>query len=409
MRFLSCILLFICVILPSCKTENKTIKSDYYTEPHRPQFHFSPAEQWMNDPNGMVYYDGEYHLFYQYYPEDIVWGPMHWGHAVSKDLVYWEHLPIALYPDSLGYIFSGSAVIDWKNTSGLGKDGKPPMIAIFSYHNMEGEQSGRDDFQSQGIAYSNDRGRSWTKYKDNPVVPNPGIRDFRDPKVIWHEDSKRWIMVFAAYDHVKFYGSPNLIVWEHLSDFGKDEGSHGGVWECPDLFPLTDKTTGETRWILIQSMGGGNPNGGSGTQYFIGEFDGKSYKVSPDMKATYAEKAAYVPKGEVFADFEKGYGNWKAEGTAFGTRPAKGKIANQNLVSGFTGATHYAPRDSRENMMKLHLFFDVSSAELFADDGLTLITDIFFPNEDFSTMNIYANGGQLHMMDSQLYELKRAW
>ena len=184
--------------------------STYYGEAHRPQFHFSPPAKWMNDPNGMVYYDGEYHLFYQHYPDSTVWGPMHWGHAVSRDLVRWEHLPIALYPDSLGLIFSGSAVVDWQNTSGFGKDGKPPLVAMFTYHDMEGERAGRNDFQYQGLAYSNDRGRTWTKYAGNPVIPNPGIRDFRDTKVMWDEARKRWLLAFAAWDHVKLWSSPDL-------------------------------------------------------------------------------------------------------------------------------------------------------------------------------------------------------
>ncbi|MBK6500666.1 MAG: glycoside hydrolase family 32 protein [Saprospiraceae bacterium] len=147
-------------------------------EAFRPMYHFTPDSMWMNDPNGMLYYNGEYHLFYQYFPDSTVWGPMHWGHAVSKDMVTWDDLPIALYPDSLGLIFSGSAVIDWKK---------------------------RLDFQTQSIAYSNDNGRTWTKYEQNPVIKNPGIKDFRDPKVIWHEATQKWVLVLAAKDRVKFY------------------------------------------------------------------------------------------------------------------------------------------------------------------------------------------------------------
>ena len=262
-------LLFACNGEQSIKESDKsgqlsTIQKN--KEPHRPTFHFTPPEKWMNDPNGMVYYAGEYHLFYQYYPDSTVWGPMHWGHAISKDLVTWEHLPIALYPDELGYMFSGSAVIDWKNTSGFGKDGQPPMIAIFTHHEPKGAASGTSKtFQYQSIAYSNDKGRTWTKYAGNPVVPNPGIKDFRDPKVIWDDATDQWVMVFAAWDHVKFYGSPNLKDWTHLSDFGKEWGTHAGVWECPDLFPLIVKGKGEKKWVLLQSLNPGGPNGGSGT------------------------------------------------------------------------------------------------------------------------------------------------
>ncbi|NJB86729.1 fructan beta-fructosidase [Lewinella marina] len=256
-----------------------------YQEPHRPQIHFSPPANWMNDPNGMVYHDGEYHLFYQYYPDSTVWGPMHWGHAVSTDLVHWEHLPVALYPDSLGYIFSGSAVVDNDNTSGLGQNGEAPLVAIYTYHDPEGERAGRDDYQYQGIAYSNDRGRNWTKYEGNPVLPNnTGIRDFRDPKVSWNTAAGQWVMALAAKDRISFYGSDNLIDWEHLSDFGTDQGSHAGVWECPDLFPLpVTGANGESKYVLIVSINPGAPNGGSGTQYFVGEFDGTTFTVDPSF------------------------------------------------------------------------------------------------------------------------------
>ncbi len=249
------------------------------TEQHRPQFHFSPPTKWMNDPNGMVYYKGEYHLFYQYYPDSTVWGPMHWGHGVSKNLVHWTHLPIAIYPDSLGCIFSGSAVVDAKNTSGFGKKGgESPLVAIFTYHNFVGEKANRNDFQTQGMAYSLDKGRTWTKYANNPVVKNPGIRDFRDPKVLWHEASKQWIMTLAVADHVEFFASKNLKDWAKTGAFGQAEGAHGGVWECPDLFPMKVFGTTETKWVLIGNIGGGAPNGGSGTQYFVGDFDGKTFE-----------------------------------------------------------------------------------------------------------------------------------
>jgi fructan beta-fructosidase len=250
-----------------------------YKEQFRPQFHFSPQEKWMNDPNGLVYHKGVYHLFYQYYPDDIVWGPMHWGHAISKDLISWEHKPIALFPDSHGDIFSGSAVVDIHNTSGFGTKENPPLVAIYTYHLMEGEQAGRNDFQTQGIAYSLDNGDTWTKYDENPVIGNEGIKDFRDPKVFWHEESKKWIMALVAGDHAKFYSSDNLKDWNYLSDFGKDKGAHGGVWECPDLFKLKVEGIDEEKWVLLISINPGAPNGGSGTQYFIGDFDGKSFKA----------------------------------------------------------------------------------------------------------------------------------
>ncbi len=267
---------FAIIFLYACGQKKQTLKtSQGYTENYRPQFHFSPKTGWMNDPNGLIYSDGEYHLFYQYYPDSTVWGPMHWGHAVSKDLVMWEHLPIALAPDSLGYIFSGSAVVDENNTAGFATPQCPkPMVAIFTYHNMEWEKAGRKDRESQGIAYSLDKGRTWTKYAGNPVLKNKGDVDFRDPKVFWHEPTKHWIMPLAVGDYLEIFRSNNLKNWEKVSGFGKNEGAHGGVWECPDLFPLGEK------WVLIQNMGRGAVNGGSGTQYFVGDFDGTTFKNS---------------------------------------------------------------------------------------------------------------------------------
>jgi fructan beta-fructosidase len=232
-----------------------------YTEIYRPQYHFSPESGWMNDPNGLVYYKGEYHLFYQYYPFATHWSTMHWGHAVSPDLIHWEHLPIALYPETIGPIFSGSAVVDEHNWCGLVPGGG--LVAIFSYQD-----------QSQGIAYSQDDGRTWTMYSGNPVIPTPG-GNFRDPKVFWHVETQQWIMVIAADDRIKIYSSPDLISWTYLSEFGSDQGSHGGVWECPDLFPL--QIDDRTRWVMIVSIGTGAVFGGSGTQYFVGDFDGVKF------------------------------------------------------------------------------------------------------------------------------------
>ncbi|MGB5821409.1 MAG: glycoside hydrolase family 32 protein [Saonia sp.] len=248
-----------------------------YKEAYRPQFHFSPPEKWMNDPNGLVYNDGIYHLFYQFYPDDIVWGPMHWGHAVSKDMLHWEHQPIALFPDEHGYIFSGSAVMDQHNTSGLGTKETPPLVAIFTYHDMKGEKAGRTDYQTQGIAFSLDNGDTWTKYDGNPVIGNNGMKDFRDPKVFWNDKANQWTMLLVAGDHLQLWNSDNLIAWEQQSEFGRNQGAHGGVWECPDLFPLKVTGTDEEKWVLLISINPGAPNGGSGTQYFIGDFDGHTF------------------------------------------------------------------------------------------------------------------------------------
>jgi fructan beta-fructosidase len=272
--------LLVSILLLACDTKDSKPESvaenteELYNEKWRPQYHFSPPTQWMNDPNGMFYYEGEYHLFYQHYPDSNVWGPMHWGHAVSTDMIHWENMPIALFPDTLGYIFSGSAVVDWNNTSGLGADSHPAIVAIYTYHDPVGAGKGVTTFQTQGIAYSLDKGRTWTKYEGNPVLGNPGIIDFRDPKVTWMDDYDTWVMTLAVKDHIEFYSSPDLINWSKLSEFGQDMGAHGGVWECPDLFKLKDQSTGESKWILLVSINPGGPQGGSATQYFTGYFDG---------------------------------------------------------------------------------------------------------------------------------------
>ncbi len=254
--------------------------SKKYKEPFRPQFHFSPEKKWMNDPNGMVFYKGVYHLFYQYYPDDIVWGPMHWGHATSRDLIHWKHQKIALFPDKLGMIFSGSAVVDLKNTSGLGTKENPPMIAIFTYHDMAGEKAGKRNYQTQGLAYSLDQGETWLKYNGNPIIGNVDQKDFRDPKMFWNTQTNLWNMVLVVGDHAQFYTSKNLINWKFESEFGKNTGAHGGVWECPDLFKLKVAGSNEEKWVLLISINPGAPLGGSGTQYFIGDFDGKSFKTT---------------------------------------------------------------------------------------------------------------------------------
>lgn len=281
--------IYVLILIVSCKNKEtkkvvaaKGTKTNYYSEPYRPQFHFTPEEKWMNDPNGMVYHKGVYHLFYQYYPEDIVWGPMHWGHATSEDLVHWKHKPIALFPDKLGLIFSGSAVVDFENTSGFGTADNPPLVAIFTYHLMEGEKAGRKDFQTQGIAYSLDNGDTWTKHEGNPVIGNDGIKDFRDPKVFWDNIKNQWIMSLVAGDHLQLWNSSDLKSWTKLSEFGQDKGAHGGVWECPDLFPLKVEGSDEEKWVLLISINPGAPNGGSGTQYFVGNFDGE--KFTTDQK-----------------------------------------------------------------------------------------------------------------------------
>ncbi|RRQ50488.1 glycoside hydrolase family 32 protein [Maribacter algicola] len=281
--FLFFLLLNSCKEAPKNEVEEDPVDTSYYNEDYRPQFHFSPEEKWMNDPNGLVYHKGIYHLFYQYYPDDIVWGPMHWGHATSKDMLHWEHKPIALFPDDHGYIFSGSAVVDTNNTSGFGTEENPPLVAIFTYHDMEGEKAGKNDYQTQGIAYSLDNGDSWTKFDGNPIIKNEGIRDFRDPKVFWNAILNNWTMLLVAGDHLQIWQSDNLKAWEKVSEFGKDKGAHGGVWECPDMFKLNVEGTDTEKWVLLISINPGAPNGGSGTQYFVGDFDGTTFTTDQEV------------------------------------------------------------------------------------------------------------------------------
>ena len=500
--------------------------AQYRQEQHRSQLHFTPAAHWMNDPNGMVYYKGEYHLFYQYYPDSTVWGPMHWGHSVSKDLVHWADLPIALFPDEKGYIFSGSAVVDAHNTSGFGKKGgESPIIAIFTYHDMAKEKANAVDVETQAIAYSLDKGRTWTKYAENPVIKNPNIRDFRDPKVSWHAASKRWVMVLAAKDRVHFYNSKNLKEWTFGGEFGATEGAHTGVWECPDLFPMKVLGQNKTKWVLIGNIGNGAPNGGSGTQYFVGDFDGKTFKNdnsadktlwfdygkdnyagvtwsnNPDGRrlfmgwlsnwqyaqtvpteawrsaCTVARELGLQPtseglrltqkpvrelkilRGPLISDF----GFRKSAASTVGGEISESKVLDNQLVTkdielsfdlsqttatsvnlilsnsknekveiGYDVATkqffvdrteggktgfskdfvtgrQYAPRLSTNSTVKMRIIVDVSSVELFADEGSVAMTAIYFPNEDFRNTSLFAKNGVTKGVKVAIWGLKSIW
>ena len=297
-----------------------------YSETYRPQFHFTPEKNWMNDPNGLVYYKGEYHLFYQYNPNGNSWGDMSWGHAVSEDLVHWKELPLALSHDDNEMVFSGSAVVDENNTTGFGTKKNPPMVAMYTSHNKS------TGIQSQSLAYSTDRGRTWTKYQGNPVI-DIGSRDFRDPKVQWYAPTKSWLMTvsLSAEHKVRFYSSKDLKDWTQLSEFGP-AGATGGVWECPDLFPLAvDGDKNNIKWVLVVNINPGGIAGGSAAQYFIGDFDGT--KFTADDNGVYTP-----PAGTVTQDFEgTDFGSWTARGTAFGAGPAAGTLGGQQTVSGFDG------------------------------------------------------------------------
>jgi len=241
----------------------------------------------MNDPNGLVYYKGEYHLFYQYNPFGNEWGHMSWGHAVSRDLVHWQDLPVAI-PEANGVmIFSGSAVVDWHNSSGFCKTSDPQdrscLVAVYAGY------TGKE--QNQNVAYSNDRGRTWTKYPGNPVI-DLHLADFRDPKVFWHEGSNKWVMVtvLSPQHKVRFFASTDLKRWTLLSDFGP-AGAVGGVWECPDLFELPIQgEPGQSRWVLSVNLNPGGVAGGSADQYFIGRFNGTSFtNENPDGQVLWAD------------------------------------------------------------------------------------------------------------------------
>lgn len=489
-----------------CAIKNNA-QTGVYNEPHRPQMHFSPKTGWMNDPNGMVYFNNQYHLFYQYYPDSTVWGPMHWGHAISKNLVHWQHKPIALYPDSLGYIFSGSAVADVNNTSGFGKNGKTPLVAIFTHHNPKGERAGKNTYENQSLAYSLDDGKTWTKYAGNPVLDNPGIRDFRDPKVSWYSAAKKWIMTLATSDHITFYSSPNLKKWTKESELGKEIGAHGGVWECPDLFSLT--YNGEKIWVLIVNLNPGGPNGGSATQYFTGRFNGNKFTpfdtdtkwldYGPDEYAgiTWSntgdrkiflgwmsnwQYANIVPTGkwrsattvprdlgiekvgskylvtskpvkeldvinqkpvkmtdisagnynltqktgrlngpvklqitsDKIEDFSLVLSNTKDEKVMIGydkaannyfiDRTQSGKV---DFEKGFA-ARDTAPRFSNKNNLDVTLIIDNASVELFADKGLSVMTSIFFPTENYSQITLQSSNN-FHIKTLEITKLKSIW
>lgn len=466
--------------------QNKDGNNETALEPQRPTFHFSPKSGWMNDPNGMVYLNGKYHLFFQHNPDTNVWGPMHWGHAISTDLVHWEEQPIALFPDSLGTIFSGSAVVDKDNTAGFGKDA---LIAIFTHHSHEIEEAKTGLHQNQSLAYSSDEGKTWKKYAGNPVLLNPGIWDFRDPKVMWHEASQQWIMTLATKQCITFYGSPNLKEWKRLSEFGGGMGAHGGVWECPDLFSLSIE--GQKKWVLIVSINPGAPNGGSGTQYFMGDFDGKNF-VSDHQDARWLDYGPDDYAGITWSNtgdrklFIGWMNNWQyanqvpttpwrgaatiarelklnqVDGNMYlGALPVEEldglvedvhtkenvKVSDNDLsdkIKSFGGSyivqlseienedfaihltnslgeevvvgydkgkheyyvdrtkagntafeTSYARKSTAPRLLKnksinMNILVDVASVEVFADDGLTVLTSTFFPSEVFTGLHIRA-------------------
>lgn len=238
-------------------------------ESFRPVYHHTPAYGWMNDPNGMFYKDGVYHLYFQYNPYGSVWGNMHWGHSTSTDLMHWKFEGCAIVPDAWGAIFSGSCVVDHENTAGFGKEA---VVAFYT----SAKSTPWGDIQMQSMAYSLDNGKTFTKYEGNPILTS-SEKDFRDPKVFWYAPGKHWVMILAVGQHMEIYSSVNLKEWKKESEFGAMQGAHGGVWECPDLVEIPVEGTREKKWVLICNLNPGGPLGGSAAQYFVGSFDGKKF------------------------------------------------------------------------------------------------------------------------------------
>ncbi len=481
-------------IITICKAQ------EVYHEQFRPQIHFSPMANWMNDPNGLIYSNGIYHLFFQYYPDSTIWGPMHWGHATSNDLIHWKQLGIALYPDSLGYIFSGSAVEDKLNTSGFGSGSKIPMVAIYTQHDPAGEKAGRTTFQNQSIAYSLDSGMSWTKYSGNPVLKTPGLKDFRDPKVSWFEEQNKWIMALAAGDRIMFYSSTDLKSWKKESEFGAGIGAHGGVWECPDIVPFF--VEGKKIWLLIVNINPGGVQGGSGTQYFTGDFDGHVF-TSNDTITRWMDYGSDNYAGVTFGNtgnekiFLGWMSNWlygtkvptvrwrsamtiprilvlKKLGKNYYTAMLPDKAINKLIIKeevykqsslengiSLSGPTQiefeisklhsfslifknasgqslktgydeekksfyidrrlsgksdfaagfaniqYGPRLADTRNSKIVLILDNTSLELFADEGLTTMTEIFFPDTPFN--HLQQKGGFNYLNEIKLSQLSSIW
>lgn len=480
--------------------------------PYRPRYHFTPKRNWINDPNGLVYFQGEYHLFYQHNPAGPDHDNLSWGHAVSPDLVHWEELPLALpYTDGV-MAFSGSAVVDWANTSGFAVGKNPPLVAIFTGHHTTRQR------QDQRLAYSNDQGRTWTLYAGNPVL-DLGLRDFRDPKVFWHAPSQKWVMVLVVSDlhKVQFYGSQDLKSWHHLSDFGP-VGSTGGVWEVPELLELpVENQPGQTHWVLKVDVGEGGPWGGSAAQYFTGHFDGtrfvpdaqggkprwvdygqdfyaalswsdlpaeqnrtvwlgwmNNWRYAKDLPThpwrgaltlprtlslrsdgqrlhlvqrpirelerlrteryslsgiTLSERAMPLePRGaslEVVAEFEletaHDFGLKVRVGTGEETRIGYDRLRQElYLDRRNSGVTHFSehfpgrhsvplPPDPEAGSVRLHLFVDLCSVEVFGNGGRVVITDLIFPGPESTGLEVFCQEGTVKLRSLEVWTLRPPW
>jgi fructan beta-fructosidase len=316
------------------------------TQQYRPYLHYTPEKNWMNDPNGLVYHNGKYHMYYQYNPNGTRWGDMSWGHASSTDLIHWQEQPLAIPRGFNGTqvveeIFSGSVVVDTLNSSGFGTLQNPPLVAVYT-SNYTGAHPTLAGKQAQSLAYSLDDGQSWTKYANNPVL-NRNTPGFRDPKVFWYDNPSGpdyWVMAAVEADEhrVLFYKSGNLKDWIYLDDFGP-ANAFGGQWECPDLFPLAvDGNPNNIKWVLAVNINPGAVGGGSGGQYFVGDFNGTTFT------AENIDPADQLPPGNVLAGFNDGsYAGWNLQNDPsnsagpWGSAPAAGSLPGQQPVTGAVG------------------------------------------------------------------------
>ena len=505
---------------PLTETETAQLPEDTVAsaaEPYRLAYHFSPEKNWMNDPNGLVYHQGKYHLFYQYNPEGTTWGNMSWGHATTEDLVHWERLPLAIPMDDSLMIFSGSAVVDKNNTSGLfDAEDSSGMVAIYTAHLPE--------LQTQALAYSYDDGQTWTQYEGNPVL-DEGMKDFRDPKVFWYEPKQTWLMVLAIPQEqkVRFYESPNLREWTRLSEFGP-QGFGDGIWECPDLFELPIENGEGSQWVLIVSYN--TDTAGSSMQYFVGDFngttftntntddlvlsvdEGKDYYAAvtwnnvPDDRRLmigwfnnwqYAQEIPtsgwrssqslvrtlhlrqfpegvrlvqrpveeqqmlrgtlqhyeneQVTEGDDFLSVQNVHGNQleivaefvyqaietpteaRKLASEFGVKVFEGEnqetvigydVASQSLFvdrtqSGDTTFNEQFPArtiglmPSDDGMVKMHLFVDRSSVEVFGNDGYLTMSNRIFPDQSKDGVEVYAIGGTVTLRSLDIWPVESIW
>lgn len=491
-------------------TASLIAQNNLYKEKYRPQFHFSPPKNWVNDPNGLLYSDGEYNLFYQYNPYGNRWGHMSWGHAVSKDLIHWKHLPIAIREENKIMIFSGSAVVDENNTSGFAKkSGQIPLVAIYTGHYIADSAKPDNYMQSQYIAYSLDKGITWKKYERNPVL-DLHKKDFRDPKVFWYAPQKKWIMlVVLPHEHiVQFYSSFNLINWNHLSDFGH-AGDINDIWECPDMLQVpVAGTTGMFKWVLFNSQQ-------TTMQYFVGNFDGTKFinenpankifrpDYGPDYYAAttynhlpanhlpvllgwannwkYANDIPTSPWRSAMAlprnlTLKKINNEWRlieqpvaslktlrtnpvelknievtgrkklnisgqqfemeisfdvSQNVIARLRLAVGKsnsfmigynasneklfidrsgLANNSFNKNFAALSRYETSlKPIQQKIKLHIFFDKSIIEIYANDGLAVMTAQLFPDETDDGIELFSDGATTKFQSIKFWKIKSVW